>query len=128
MTKSINYKAVLYGFSSYVLIWILWSFLGSFASNESGITIYLISVVTNFAGLVPGYIAARIAKVRQLFHGLVSGAAVGISILVFWYAMGALDNSYWYSYMILPTNTVIMSLLGGVVAKFYFEREIKNAL
>ena len=126
--KGINYKAVLYGFAAYVLIWALWSFLSSFASEESGITIYLISVVTSFAGLVPGYVSARIARARQLLHGLISGAAVSIGILVFWYAMGALENSYWYSYMILPTNTVIMSLLGGIVAKFYFKREMKGAL
>jgi putative membrane protein (TIGR04086 family) len=125
---NINYRAVLFGFSAYVLIWVLWSFLASFASDKSEITIYLISVLTNFAGLVPGYIAARFAKERQLFYGLLTGIVVGIGILIFWYAIGALENSYWYSYMLLPTNTAIMSLLGGIVSKFYFERDKKDAL
>ena len=124
----LNYKAILYGFASYVMVWVAWAIYSIIVSNHSEVHLFIMSIVTHLAGLVPGYVAASIAKVRQLLHGLTIGIIIGSGIVLFWFSMGALENLTWTSYMQLPISTMIMSLLGSIVAKFYYERKLNNAL
>ena len=124
----LNYKAILYGFASYVFVWVVWALYSIVVSSSSDVHLFIMSVITNLAGLVPGYVAARIAKIRQLIHGLTIGAIVGLGIILFWSSIGALENLTWPSYLQLPITTMVMSLLGSIVAKFYYERTPNNAL
>ena len=110
------------------MVWVAWAIYSIIVSNHSEVHLFIMSIVTHLAGLVPGYVAASIAKVRQLLHGLTIGIIIGSGIVLFWFSMGALENLTWTSYMQLPISTMIMSLLGSIVAKFYYERKLNNAL
>lgn len=116
--KSLQWKAVLYGFLSFILAWVLWAILSSITIGAtvkpSESIFYTFSMIS---GLLPGYIASVISKKHYLVHSALTGTAVAAGILLFWALMGILEQAAMYGVIATPVFLIALSLIGGVVAK-----------
>lgn len=123
----IKWKAIIIGLGAYISAWIVWNLIGPllFASFNSKVTAshgFAFQVFNLLVALIPGYVAARIAKVRPIVHGVIAGIVAGAGIIIFWLSFGVLETSSLSVFWFMPVFLIIMSSLGGVVASWQLQR------
>lgn len=116
--QHIQWKSIFYGFLSFIMLWVIWSTLVRIASDETNMpneaVFYAISVLS---GLLPGYIASITSRKHYLLHSAFTGIAISAGILLFWSVIGAIAHASLYSLITTPVYLIILSLLGGLIAK-----------
>jgi len=117
-SNTIQWKAISYGFISFILVWVVWAMAsniivgGDNKPNEA--IFYTTSVIS---GLLPGYIASVISRKHFLVHSAFAGIAIALGILLFWALVGSLEQGSLYSLIATPAFLIVLSLLGGLIAK-----------
>jgi len=125
----IKWKAIIIGFGAYILAWIVWNLvIGSllsviYNSEFTASQIFVFQVFNLLVAVIPGYVAARIAKVRPIAHGVIAGIPGGAGLHIFWTAFGVYEKSSLSAFLFMPVILVIMSYLGGVVANWQLQRQ-----
>jgi len=119
----ISFKALCVGVISYVLLWVVQVVIANMPLLSDNFVYFLLTFMTTHAGIVSGYVAARFASNLHLYHGLYTGVLISLGMLVFWSVIGELSNAPWSSAIQLPLSTVVMSVLGSIVAKQYHGNE-----
>ena len=115
--NTLQWKAISYGFISFVVVWVVWSVLVSIVT-EDGISNEAVFYTTSvISGLLPGYIASTISRNNFLIHSTFTGIAIATSLLLFWVLMGALEQGSLYSLTATPVFFIVLSILGGLIAK-----------
>jgi len=116
--QHIQWKSILYGFLSFIMLWVIWSTIVGIVTDETSIPneaiFYTISALS---GLLPGYIASVTSRKHYLLHSAFTGLAISAGILLFWLIIGAMEQASLYSLITTPAYLIILSLLGGLIAK-----------
>jgi hypothetical protein len=132
--NDVRWKYVFFGVGAYILAWILWNVISIFiftsASSAPINEAYaLIFQIFNFAvGLVPGYVAGILAKVRPIFHAFLAGSVISALMILYYYIFGVFQKSTLSSILFIPIFLMILSSLGGVVANWQLNRKETSEL
>jgi len=115
-TANLNWKAISYGFVSFFLLWVGYSVVvnviyGGDKSNEA-----VFYTVTIISGMLPGYIASSLSS-NFLLHSMIAGVVTSAFLLLFWVLVGVINQGSLYSIVAAPVLLVVLSLLGGLIAK-----------
>ena len=115
--QSLHWKAISYGVLSFVAVWVIWSIThnihsGAAKSNEA--VFYTTSIIS---GLLAGYIASVASRKGFVIHNIITGLFISIALFLFWALLGALAHTTLYNYVATPIFFIVLSILGGGIAK-----------
>jgi uncharacterized membrane protein len=115
--QTLHWKAISYCFLSFIAVWAIWNITHNIhaegaKSNES--VFYTTSAIS---GLLPGYTASVVSRKSFVIHCIITGLLISIALFLFWALLGALTKVTLYNYVATPTFFIVLSIIGGVIAK-----------
>ena len=121
--RFIHVKAVVVGMVTFVLLWILWNVVSSIVNPNYAVKVTQTSrnyfeVFSYVSAIIPGYVAAFISKEKQILHGLIVGALLGVAIVLFWAVTGVLSGANFASVLYYPIIVCVLATFGGWVRRF----------
>ena len=116
--RNLHWKGIKWGLVTFITIWVLWSITSNILVGDDGVpNIAVFYTVSALSGLLPGYIASIVSGKYFVIHSLVTGIVVSLVLLLFWSFMGALSQETIASFVTTPIFLIVLSLLGGGIAK-----------
>lgn len=120
--RKLQWKAVLAGIGVYIGLWISWNMITptifdlSTKSAPRGFKASF-EIFSILAAVVPGYVAAQVATHHRVIHGLLTGVALALVMLVFWLLFGAITNSNLLGALFYPVTLCVLGAFGGKLSE-----------
>jgi putative membrane protein (TIGR04086 family) len=120
--RQLQWKAVLAGIGVYIGLWIAWNMVTpsifeistNVAPRGFRVSFEIFSIL---AAVVPGYVAAQVATERRVIHGLSTGVALALVMLLFWSVFGAISHSNLWGTLFYPVTLCVLGGLGGKLSE-----------
>jgi putative membrane protein (TIGR04086 family) len=113
-----KWKAILAGVGAYVGMWVIWNIAAPSDTSTLHVRETIFQVFTLVAAIVPGYVAGRLAKQRQVSHGLAAGGVLAIITLAIWFLFGMASTSNWVGVLYYPAILCAFGTLGGKLSEY----------
>jgi len=118
--KKLNVKAILLGLGAYILVWVIWNIflhlLVDEDENISGTYMFIFQIFNFLSALIPGLVAAMVAKTEPIKHGVVTGLVLAIVLVLYLSSFSIVEETTLTRVWFLPLFLLFMSSLGGVLA------------
>ena len=115
--QSLHWKAISYGFLSFIAVWVIWNITHNIHAEGAKSNEAVFYTTSTISGLLPGYIASVVSRKSFVIHSIVTGLVISIALFLFWALLGAFSQVTLYNYVATPIFFIVLSILGGVIAK-----------
>jgi len=118
--KKLKVKAILLGLGAYIVVWVIWNiFLYLLVDEDDNISetyMFIFQIFNFFTALIPGFVAAMVAKSDPIKHGVITGLVLAILLVLYLASFSVIEKTTLTSVWFLPLFILFMSSLGGVLA------------
>ena len=115
--QSLHWKAVSYGFLSFIAVWVIWNITHNIHTEGAKSNMAVFYTTSTISGLLPGYISSVVSRNSFVVHSIITGLLISIALFLFWALLGALSQVTLYNYVATPLFFIVLSILGGGIAK-----------